>query len=204
MKTALKSLIYSLFFIATCLTANAQSYVDTLRIGAGVEGMSGNGTFGTGINTAVAATGSSAYKYGAGVFLHADVPLIEHFNLTVSAGYNTFFTTSNIGTSQQAITGTTLPNFETIPLKLGIKWFIGKTFYFQGEAGETLLANKAALYAVYSNAFTWSPQLGVLVPLKKKRTYIDGGIRYENFQSFYNDGTKNSFWAIHIAYAFNL
>lgn len=204
MKTALKSFIYSLFFILFCLTANAQSYVDTLRIGGGVQAMAGNGNFGTGVNTAVNAQAAAAYKYGAGVFLHADVPLIEHFNLSVSAGYNTFFTTSNIGTSQQAITGTTSPNFETIPLKLGIKWFLGKKFYFQGEAGETLLANKAAMYAVYSNAFTWSPQMGVLIPLNKKRTYIDGGVGYENFQSFYNDGAKNNFWAIHIAYVFNL
>jgi hypothetical protein len=204
MKITVTSLIYSLLFTVVCLSAKAQSLPDTLRIGIGVEGATTTGIFGTKTNTAVGGTAASAYSAGVGVSLRADFPIKEHLYVTANVGYNNFFTSSNSTNSQQAIITVPLPNFETIPLKLGVKIFIGNKFYFQGEAGETLLANKKALYAVYSNAFTYAPQFGLLMPLKKKHTYIDAGIRFESFQSFYKDNATNDFWAAHVTYTFNL
>ena len=91
----------------------------------------------------------------------------------------------------------------TIPLKIGIKYFLIKHFYALGEVGETLLANKKDVFAPNDNAFTYSPQIGMLFFLKK-HTYIDAGVRYEGVASFYNDKTSYNFWALHVAYAFNL
>ncbi|MDB5117772.1 MAG: hypothetical protein JWQ79_3264 [Mucilaginibacter sp.] len=205
MKTTLKPLICTLLFICFCFVANAQSRTDSLRIGVAVEGITTTGTFGVPVNTNTDGTSSTAYKYGAGVSLRVDIPTIEHFNVTASVGYNTYFATSAANTSQESILNVTPVNMETIPVKLGIKWFLGNTFYFQGEAGETILANKSALYGMFSNSFTFSPQVGLLIPLKKKHTYIDGGFRYESFQTFYNDGGgHNKFYALHIAYMFKL
>ncbi len=202
MKIILKPLIWSLLFISICFTANAQS--DTLRVGVAVEAASGAGIFGTGVNTDPGVPAVTAYHYGAGVSLHADFPLNRTFTVSASAGFNTFFTTGDVNGGQQVIYNTKPPQLETIPLKLGVKWFTGKVFYFQGEAGETLLANKSQLYGLYSYAFTFSPGIGLLVPLKKPHTYIDAGFRFESFASFYNDGAMNNFWGLHFAYMFNL
>jgi hypothetical protein len=91
-----------------------------------------------------------------------------------------------------------------MPLKFGYKYFLMKNFYVQGEAGETMILNKAAVYATNSYAFTYSPGAGMLFKLKKRHNYIDAGIRYEGVSSFYNDSDKYNFWALHISYAFNL
>jgi len=206
MKITLKPLAWSLLFISFCFTANAQSLPisDSLRIGVSAEGATATGIFGTGVNTSNGGTAATAYQYGAGISLRFDYPINKSFYVTANAGYSVFFPTADAQGSQQVILNTTIPTFQTIPLKLGVKWFTGNRFYFQGEVGETLLANKAQLYALNSYAFTWSPQVGLLFPLKKRHTYIDGGIRFESFASFYNDGATNDFWAIHIAYMFNL
>lgn len=207
MKITLKALIYSLLLIGFGSAAKAQLNVpDSLRIGIGAEIASTTTTnFGTGVITPPGGTAASAYSYGAGVSLRVDIPVLSKLGVTVSAGYTSFFANGNAQYSQQAITGASLPNFNVIPLKLGIKAFIGgDRFYVQGEAGETLIANKAAVYATYTNSFTWAPGLGLVLPLKKRHTYIDGGIRLENTASFYNAKNTNTFWALHVAYAFNL
>ena len=204
MKITLRSLIYSLLFTIICLSAKSQTLPDTLRIGIGGEFAATTGIFGTKTNAGNGQTPVSAYSGGAGVSIRADYPIKEHLYVTANVGYTNYFKSSASGTSQQAIFGTTLPNLATIPLKLGLKIFIGNKFYFQGEGGETLIANKKDLYAVYGNAFTYSPQLGLLMPLKKKHTYIDAGIRFESFQSFYHDNATNDFWAAHVTYTFNL
>lgn len=204
MKTILKSLIYTLIFTCFCIAANAQSYSDTLRVSIGITGALANGDYGTPVYTTNGTEDNAAYSYGAGIALQVDIPVIEHINLTASAGYNNFFTTQYATNSQAIVSGYTLPNFQTIPLKLGIKWFLGKAFYVQGEAGETLLANKTQLYAVYSNAFTYAPQAGFLFRLKR-HSYVDAGFRFESASSFYNNGNKpNVFWGLHLAYAVNL
>lgn len=207
MKSTLKTLVYTLLFIFIGTAAKAQlSVPDSLRIGIGGELFSTTGSnFGTDVNVPVNGEAASAYSYGTGLALRVDVPVLSGLFVTASAGYNTYFTTKNANKSQQALTNGGLPNFNTIPIKLGLKVFIGgDRFYAHGELGETLLANKKALYAMYSNAFTWSPGIGLIFPLQKRHTYIDGGIRFESAQTFYNNKTTNNFWALHVAYAFNL
>jgi hypothetical protein len=207
MKITLKTLIYALLFICFTTAAKAQLNVpDSLRIGIGAEIASTTTTnFGTGVIAPSGGTAAAAYTYGAGVSLRVDIPVIFRLGATVSAGYTSFFANSNAQYSQQAISGINLPNFNIIPLKIGLKAFIGgDRFYVQGEVGETLIANKADVYATYTNSFTWAPGLGLVLPLKKRHTYIDGGIRIENTASFYNANNTNTFWALHVAYAFNL
>ncbi|MFD2143957.1 hypothetical protein [Mucilaginibacter antarcticus] len=207
MKSTLKTLVYTLLFISISSAAKAQLTVpDSLRIGLGGGLFSTTGSnFGTDVNVPTNAEAGAAYSYGAGVALKVDIPVLSHVLVTASVGYNTFFKSANGNKSQQAITNATLPNFNTIPLKVGVKLFVGgDRFYAQGEVGETLLANKKALYAMYSNAFTWSPGIGMIFPLQKHHRYIDAGIRFESTQTFYNNNNNNNFWALHLAYAFNL
>ncbi|MBC7400543.1 MAG: hypothetical protein H7289_11405 [Mucilaginibacter sp.] len=207
MKITLKALIYSFFFICLGTAAKAQLNVpDSLRIGIGAEiASTTTANFGTGVNSTSGSDAAAVYNYGVGLALRVDIPVLSNLYVTASGGYTSFLTSKNATNSQQAITGVTLPNFNIIPLKIGAKVFIGgDRFYAHGEVGETFLANKAALYAVYSRSFTWAPGLGLVLPLKKRHTYIDAGIRIENTQSFYNANNTNTFWGFHFAYALNL
>jgi hypothetical protein len=194
MRTKLKPLILSIVLICFCFAASAQTLTvaDSLRVGAGIEGLAGVGTLG------------KAYSGGVGVSVRLDVPLSSKIYVTGSVGYNNFFASATADTSLQSVKGVSTPSFKTVPLKLGIKWFPFKKFYIQGEAGETILLNKNQVYALYNSAFTWSPQFGVVCPLRKHRAYIDAGIRFEGVSSFYNDNSTYNFWALHVAYTFNL
>ena len=206
MKITVKAFIYSFLFICLGSAAHAQINVpDSIRVGLGAELTSATGTgFGTGVTTDAGGTASAAYSYGAGLALRVDIPVLSHVYATATAGYISFFPTGKSSYSQQAISKTSLPDFNTIPVKIGLKWLLGNRFYVQGEVGETLLANKKELYALYGNSVTWSPQIGLVLPLKKRHTYIDAGLRYERTESFYNDSNHNTFWALHVAYEFNL
>jgi hypothetical protein len=207
MKITLKTLIYSVIFIFIASGAKAQlSVPDSLRISIGGQLFSTTGTnFGTDVNTPSDSEASSAYNYGAGIALGVDIPVLSGLFATASVGYNSYFTTKNAKYSQQALTNVPLKNFNTIPIKVGLKAFIGgDRFYVHGEIGETILANKKDLYAIYSHSLTWSPGIGLIFPLEKRHTYIDAGIRFESMATFYNNNNTNNFWGLHLAYAFNL
>jgi hypothetical protein len=207
MKITFKALVYVVMFTCFCSAVKAQIIVpDSLRIGLGLNVASTVGnSFGVGVTTTVGGEAKSAYSFGGGLTAHVDVPIVSSMYITASAGYISFLKSGNASNSQQAIEGVPTPNFNTIPLKLGYKFIIGNRFYVNAEAGETILANKKDLYAPYGNSFTWSPSIGLLMPFKKHHhQYIDANFRYESTESFYYDNTRNNFWSLRVAYAFNL
>jgi hypothetical protein len=193
MKTTFNALLGLLLCLLLSLGASAQSLVpDTLRLAFGVDAGYPVGSILT------------RYNASAGASLRLDVPFSKKSYVTASVGYNNFFLGSGATTTQQAILNVPVQTLKTLPLKLGYKYFLLKNFYVHGEVGETLILNKAAVYATNSYAFTYAPEIGMLFKLKKRHTYIDTGLRYEGVSSFYNDSDKYNFWAIHISYAFNL
>ena len=194
MANTFKTLLFSLLLTGLTIAAKAQSTLpDTVRIGIGVEAGLTNGDLG------------KTYKSFIGASFRVDYPITKKLYVTASAGYNIFGASTTSGyTNPQAVLNVPTADLKTIPLKLGIKYFLAGTFYVQGEAGQTLLTNKKDVYAVYGNAFTFAPQIGALFPLKNKM-YIDAGIRYEGVSSFYNNSSSGlNFWAAHITWAIRL
>jgi hypothetical protein len=192
MEITFKKVLILLAFISFTLGAKAQysAVPDTLRLSVGLDAATTSGNFGT------------EYKFGAGVSAQLDLPLTEKFYFTANAGYTNFFA-SNSSTNPLYIQGVKSANMSVAPVKLGIKYFLIRTFYIQGEAGESFLLNQTALYAHYSADFTYAGQMGILFR-RKQKSYIDAGIRYQNTQSFYGDGKFDKIWAARVAYAFNL
>jgi hypothetical protein len=111
----------------------------------------------------------------------------------VNSGYNNFF----------AGNATNLNDLHLIPVKAGLKYFPVTNFYVQGEAGTAFLLNKNNAGADKSAAFVYAPQLGVLLNVGGKN-YIDAGFRFESNLKFYDGGSASNFFAIRVAYAFNL
>lgn len=190
MKAIFNKLTALFLFVSLSIGASAQSIPDTARINIGLS---------AGLPIAL----DNMYTYNVGAYLQVDYPLTKSLYVTGSVGYNTLFASPNFSTTPGGILNVKAANMQTAPLKLGLKIFAIRHFYFAGEVGQTLLLNRSAVYAPKSNAFTFSPQIGMLFFLKK-HTYIDAGIRYEAVSTFYNDKANYGFWAAHVAYAFNL
>ncbi len=190
MKVLFNKLSASIFFAVLSTGVLAQPVPDTVRINVGLS---------AGLPIAL----DNMYTYNAGAFLQVDYPLSRTLYVTGSAGYNTLFASPNFSTTEGGILNVKAANMQTVPLKIGIKLFAIRHFYLAGEVGQTLLVNRSAVYAPKSNAFTFSPRMGMLFFLKNHQ-YIDAGIRYEAVSTFYNDKANYGFWAAHIAYALNL
>jgi len=209
MKITFKALVYAIVFTCFCSVAKAQIIIpDSVRIGVGLNVASTTGnSFGVAVNKAIGDEAKSAYNFGAGVSLNVDIPayLLSNLYVTASAGYMSFLKSGNASKSAQAIEGIKTPNFNMIPVKLGLKYIIGNRFYVNAEAGESFLANKQQLYAIFNNAFTWSPSIGLVMPFTNHHhQYIDANLRYESTKTFYNDNNLNNYWSLRVTYAFNL
>jgi len=141
------------------------------------------------------------YKWNLGGSVQADIPVISNqLFVTVNAGYNNIFGKKDIG----GVAGLDVTNFQLIPVKAGLKYFVIPNFYVQGEAGAAFLLNKKDVDANKSTAFVYAPQVGVQFPISANGNFIDAGIRYEATTKFTTgvDASKVSFLGIRVAYGF--
>ena len=68
--------------------------------------------------------------------------------------------------------GATAPGYHFLPLKAGLKYYLLKYFYAEGEAGEAIKLN-----SVSRSSFIYSGGLGVMIPINKHNG-IDIGSKY--------------------------
>ncbi|MGN8067881.1 hypothetical protein [Mucilaginibacter sp. 22184] len=142
------------------------------------------------------------YKWNLGGSVQADIPVISNqLFVTVNAGYNNVFGKKNqVGPLGQY----DVTNFQLIPVKAGLKYFVIPNFYVQGEAGAAFLLNKKDVGVNKSTAFVYAPQVGVQFPVSANGNFIDAGIRYEattKYATGIND-SKVSFLGLRVAYGF--
>ena len=158
-------------------------------------------SFSSGIRLSVGAdagipvgTLNTAYNWNLGGSVQGDFPVLkDQLYVTVNAGYNSIFAKSQYD----------IPDIHLVPVKAGLKYFIIKQVYIQGQAGVSFVTNKNALGVDKSAVFVYAPQAGVLLNLGGNN-YIDAGFRFESNQKFVDGGTTSNFLAIRVAYAFNL
>jgi len=137
---------------------------------------------------------NTGYNWNLGGSVQGDFPIVkDQLYATLNAGYNAIFASSRYN----------IPDIHLIPVKAGLKYFIIKQVYIQGEAGISFLTNKNDLGADNTAVFVYAPQAGVLLNVGGKN-YIDAGFRFESNQKFFNGGNTANFLAIRVAYAFNL
>ena len=192
MNITFKKLLVFIAFLGFSYVAKAQysAVSDTARIAIGPDVSSPSGSF------------SKSYKLGLGAALQFDYPLNDKFYVTGSAGYTEFPAINSSGNANY-ILNVNAAAMDVAPLKIGLKYYLIRTFYIQAEAGETILLNEAAVYGLDKSAFTYAPQMGILFKLKH-RNYIDAGIRWQRTESFFGDGTYNTIWGFRAAYAFGI
>lgn len=149
----LKKVSLLIAFIFLFAKANAQ--MRESKLGIGVE-----------VGFPMSSFGDDA-KYGLGGSLLFQQPLAADLNLTINVGYLRFNgnqTFANLRYRQSFL-----------PIKGGVRYFLGQYFYGGGEIGAILPATSGE-----STAFTYGPNLGLEVPLSDKNS-IDVGLRYEGW-----------------------
>lgn len=173
---------FSLRSVAQTSASKTESYGSTIRLSVGADGGIPVGSLRTGYNANV------------GGSLQADFPILkDQLYATLNAGYNNIFARNRYN----------IPDIHLIPVKAGLKYFIIKQVYIQGEAGVSFLTNKNDLGTDKSAVFVYAPQAGVLLNVGGKN-YIDAGFRFESNQKFFDGGRTANFLALRVAYAFNL
>ncbi|MBD1391730.1 hypothetical protein [Mucilaginibacter glaciei] len=190
--------------LATALTAvaifigtssvNAQSITkDAFRFGVGVEGLLPTGGQLKNISN-IGLGGTGRLQYG----------LANNLALTLTSGYYNYFGKENTytitnGTQVTRVTQKAI-DFGMVPVKLGIKAFVGSGFYFSAEGGagfETKDAYRGATGELNGKATKLILSPGIGYASQK----WDVGARYENFS-----GQDNNYGTVglRIAYGFGL
>jgi hypothetical protein len=193
MEITFKKGLILLAFVCFTIGAKAQysAVPDTARFGVGLDLVKPSGGFG------------EQYKAGVGVSAQYDLPLSEKFYFTANLGYLNLFA-NNSSSNNEHISNATSSSMSLVPAKVGIKLYLIRTFYIQGEVGESLLLDRSSIYAVDNTALTYDGQIGILFKRKDRKSFIDVGLRYQFIQSYFGDNNYGTMLAARVAYAFSL
>jgi len=136
---------------------------------------------------------NNTYSSVAGVSFKLEVPFQDpNAFFTITAAYHNYSVKNTPATD-------TLQSGHYIPLLIGFKYFVVKHVFLEGDIGDSYNINVG--YLGYQNAFTYSPSVGVSIPLNKPNTAVDIALYYESRIS--NSGNINDA-AIRVAYKFGL
>ncbi|MFD0749710.1 hypothetical protein ACFQZS_06125 [Mucilaginibacter calamicampi] len=164
-----------------CVNAKAQSVpASKFRFGIGVEGLLPVG------NTADVA------NFGLGLTPRLQYGLSDKVALTFTSGLYHFFPKTRTYPEYGYYPGAVSKyKSDIIPIKVGVKYFVGGNFYIAGEVGAAFEVAERG----QSKHFLWSPGIGYAT---KK---WDIGARFENFSgNNYSDGIIG----LRVAYGFGL
>lgn len=91
--------------------------------------------------------------------------------------------------------------YKRIPVKVGLKFFPVANLYVQGDAGVSLLTNKADFIKGNTVAFTFSPQIGYLFELGSNSN-IDVSSNYQNTGKQYDQGATTDYIGFRLLYSY--
>jgi hypothetical protein len=160
---------FSLLFILTLLftsTTQAQT-ASTWRVGFGIN--------------AGAAT-SDAFEYALGGDIRIQKDFSQHLSGTFTTGFSHFFEKDHFAAYNQYGSP-----YNVIPVKLGLKYFVGDNLYLGGEAGAGFA------FEQWGTSFVWSPSVGLAF-----KNGMDISIKYEDYTR--DKATKDI--ALRLAYSF--
>jgi hypothetical protein len=139
-------------------------------------------------------TASSTFSSVEGITIKVEFPF---------TGARTYFTaTTGIAVFNLKSTyalDTTRQSAHYVPLELGIKQFLYKGIYIEGDIGESFNINSN--YLGYQSGFMYSPAVGFSLPLKQANQFVDFNLKYEG--RLEQGGSINQI-AFGIAYKFGL
>jgi hypothetical protein len=129
---------------------------------------------------------------GFGGYLKGEIGLSQKFSITGSGALVSFLGKKFIGPRQ--------PTLSYAPIKVGLKYYTEKNFYFEGQVGASFPVNGNA-----KTRFAWSPGAGTFIRSRNSNNQLDIGFRYEGWTGSSNISTTTfGFFSLRAGYAFNL
>jgi hypothetical protein len=110
---------------------------------------------------------SNRSGFGAGLAASFELPVSSEFSISASAGFNGF-----VG---RKYFGYRTPMIKAFPLKVGVKYYTGSDFYFEGQLGTALKSGTSY------NSVLFSPGLGTYLKLNSIRQQLNVDLRYETW-----------------------
>jgi hypothetical protein len=197
MKNLTKAIATVSFAVASLFASNvvkAQSATpaNAWRFGIGIEGMAPTGNMHNISNAGLG--GTARIQYG----------INNNLAFTLTSGYYNFFGKENTtefqsGTSVTRVTNKAI-DFGIVPVKAGLKAYIGDGFYVAGEVGAGFETKDA--YKGLTGDYNKKATKLILAPgVGYSWSNVDFGVRYENFS-----GNNNNYGmvAARLAYGFKL
>ncbi len=186
MKNTIKLLASAATVVAIFFATNVRAQTiapDKFRFGIGVEGGAVTGNANDFSNVELG--GTARLQYGVS----------KNFALTLTSGYYNFFGKDEPGTDLK------YQSLGMVPIKAGIKYFVGPNIYLGAEAGAGI-ETKTFLPQGENEAFAEKDTKLILSPAIGYATkHWDVGVRYENYS-----GQDNSYGLVglRLAYGFGL
>jgi hypothetical protein len=137
---------------------------------------------------------SDYYKWSLGGSVQADYAIIKKtLYVNLNAGFANVFADDIPG----------LDDLQWIPVKAGLRYypFQRNNLYVQGQAGVNFITNGPI--GNKTAAFTYSPQIGYLIPLGKGN-YLDAGVKFDGNSKFVDGGDAANLIGLRVAYTFGL
>ncbi|WP_426584149.1 hypothetical protein [Mucilaginibacter sp. R-33] len=143
--------LFSLFILIVLFASLAQAQNNSSwRVGFGID---------AGIAT------SDAFKYALGGDIRIQKNINQRVSGTLTTGFSHFFEKDHFdGYSQYG------SPYNVIPVKLGVKYFVGDNLYLGGEAGAGFA------FEQWGTSFVWSPSVGMAF-----KNGIDLSLKYEDY-----------------------
>ena len=128
------------------------------------------------------------YTIGIGASGKIEIPITAHVGFTLTGGISQIYYKNGL------VEALNLPSSANtfIPLKGGIRYFLGPNFYVDGEMGNTIETGY-----MRRNLFTFAVGPGFTAPIARTKSAIDVGFRYENWSDH-----ELRFTAFRVAYRF--
>ena len=144
-----------------------------------------------------------SHSFMLGVSAQGAISLAKPLQLTANIGFLNFFGKTVNYNLQDAPSYATSADLQVLPIKAGLRYFLEPNFYIQGDAGVAIILNRADLNYTHSSAFTYSPQMGVLLAAGANN-FIDLGLRYQATGKYdtADPASKYSFLGLRVAYGF--
>ena len=131
----------------------------------------------------VATNGGYGFVFGSDIRLQTEIA--DKLQFTLTTGLTGFFKKDNV------------KGMSYIPVKPGLKYFLGENLYVGGEAGIAF-----GLVKNSGRSFVWAPAIGLSFKT------VDIGVKYEDASDFkFGDLTNNNYckqFALRVAYGFSL
>lgn len=179
----IKKIFALAFLIILSLTFKARSQQVTLGLSPEINFPTGNASNMSGI--------------GFGGSLKAEFGISDKHAITANGGYNLFIGKRYFGSRTQ--------NIESIPAKLGFKYYPSPDFYVEAQAGAAF-----HMGGFSKTSFIWSPGFGTRFKTGSANNKIEFGLRYEAWTNTSYNSTANlkttsfGFIGLKLGYVFGL